>query len=102
MASQQGNNSSDFVSLGLRLNSFMKSLILDLGSQIIQVSFWYLRWAGFNSGLQMRLKTNNAPLHRMLEDPSYDSIVRWGENGDSFVVLEVLVPATLLHWAACC
>jgi len=26
---------------------------------------------------------------RMLEDPSYESIVRWGENGDSFVVLEV-------------
>ena len=25
----------------------------------------------------------------MLEDPSYESIVRWGENGDSFVVLEV-------------
>jgi hypothetical protein len=26
---------------------------------------------------------------RMLEDPSYDQIVRWGEGGDSFVVLEV-------------
>jgi len=28
----------------------------------------------------------------MLEDPSYDSIVRWGENGESFVVLEVRDP----------
>lgn len=26
---------------------------------------------------------------RMLEDPTYASIVRWGDEGDSFVVLEV-------------
>ena len=26
---------------------------------------------------------------RMLEDPSYDQVVRWGNEGDSFVVLEV-------------
>lgn len=25
----------------------------------------------------------------MLEDPSYAEIVRWGDEGDSFVVLEV-------------
>lgn len=25
----------------------------------------------------------------MLEDPSYESVVRWGNEGDSFVVLEV-------------
>jgi hypothetical protein len=31
---------------------------------------------------------------RMLEDPSYESIVRWGEGGESFVVLEVLNDAT--------
>lgn len=29
---------------------------------------------------------------RMLEDPSYASIVRWGDDGDSFVVLEVMRP----------
>jgi hypothetical protein len=28
-------------------------------------------------------------VYRMLEDPSYESIVRWGEGGESFVVLEV-------------
>lgn len=28
----------------------------------------------------------------MLEDPSYASIVRWGDEGDSFVVLEVSDP----------
>lgn len=27
---------------------------------------------------------------RMLEDPSYSEIVRWGDDGDSFVVLEVM------------
>ncbi|TVY41133.1 Transcription factor [Lachnellula occidentalis] len=27
-------------------------------------------------------------LYKMLEDPSYDAIVRWGEGGESFVVLE--------------
>ena len=26
----------------------------------------------------------------MLEDPSYSEIVRWGDEGDSFVVLEVM------------
>lgn len=25
----------------------------------------------------------------MLEDPTYSSVVRWGDEGDSFVVLEV-------------
>lgn len=29
---------------------------------------------------------------RMLEDPSYSEIVRWGDDGDSFVVLEVMRP----------
>lgn len=27
-------------------------------------------------------------LYKMLEDPSYSSVVRWGDDGDSFVVLE--------------
>lgn len=27
--------------------------------------------------------------HRMLEDSSYNEVVRWGNEGDSFVVLEV-------------
>ncbi|KAL9054188.1 MAG: hypothetical protein Q9162_004296 [Coniocarpon cinnabarinum] len=27
-------------------------------------------------------------LYKMLEDPSYESVVRWGNEGDSFVVLE--------------
>ena len=26
---------------------------------------------------------------RMLEDPTYSQVVRWGDEGDSFVVLEV-------------
>lgn len=28
---------------------------------------------------------------RMLEDPQYSSVVRWGNEGDSFVVLEVRI-----------
>jgi osomolarity two-component system response regulator SKN7 len=28
----------------------------------------------------------------MLEDPTYSSIVRWGDERDSFVVLEVRIP----------
>jgi hypothetical protein len=28
-------------------------------------------------------------LYKMLEDPSYNSVVRWNAEGDSFVVLEV-------------
>jgi len=28
-------------------------------------------------------------LYKMLENGSDDSVVRWGDNGDSFVVLEV-------------
>jgi len=27
-------------------------------------------------------------LYKMLEDPSYSSVVRWGDDGDSFVILE--------------
>lgn len=31
----------------------------------------------------------------MLEDPSYSEIVRWGDEGDSFVVLEVWMQCAL-------
>lgn len=37
---------------------------------------------------------------RMLEDPTYASIVRWGDEGDSFVVLEVGSPSQPSHRAA--
>jgi hypothetical protein len=33
------------------------------------------------------IDTNARP--RMLENPSDESVVRWGNDGDSFVVLEV-------------
>jgi len=32
---------------------------------------------------------NNDFCDRMLENPSDESVVRWGNEGDSFVVLEV-------------
>ena len=31
--------------------------------------------------------------YRMLEDPQYSEVVRWGDQGDSFVVLEVGSPS---------
>ena len=34
--------------------------------------------------------------HRMLEDPSYASVVRWGDEMDSFVVLEVRIHPKLV------
>lgn len=34
--------------------------------------------------------------YRMLEDPTYSEIVRWGDEGDSFVVLEVMKIMTML------
>ena len=36
----------------------------------------------------------------MLEDPSYSEIVRWGDEGDSFVVLEVMHVLVLEEFAA--
>lgn len=33
--------------------------------------------------------SDNDSVGRMLEDPSYSQIVRWGDDNDSFVVLEV-------------
>lgn len=38
----------------------------------------------------LNIDKNHANVHsnRMLEDPSYSSVVRWGDDGDSFVVLE--------------
>lgn len=50
--------------------------------------------------LQVYLPSSNKPSSherhandttRMLEDPSYSQVVRWGDDGGSFVVLEVLV-----------
>ena len=37
----------------------------------------------------------------MLEDPTYASIVRWGDEGDSFVVLEVMRPWICVPKASC-
>jgi hypothetical protein len=49
------------------------------GPQVIQVSY--------NTHALLHIETDTY-LSRMLEDPSYDQVVRWGKEGDSFVVLE--------------
>ena len=33
----------------------------------------------------------------MLEDPSYSQVVRWGDDMDSFVVLEVYPHRSIVH-----
>jgi hypothetical protein len=55
---------------------------------------WLIRSRFANStskpGISALLRSNADSLNsRMLEDPSYDQVVRWGNEGDSFVVLEV-------------
>lgn len=49
-----------------------------LGAQIVQVCL-----------LSETLPWLRLTLFRMLENPSDESVVRWGNDGDSFVVLEV-------------
>lgn len=55
-------------------------LIACLGTQTVQVS---------GQGLQLESPASTDVGHRMLENPSDESVVRWGNDGDSFVVLEV-------------
>lgn len=45
------------------------------------------------SGEEGRDKNGILTCARMLEDSSYNEVVRWGNEGDSFVVLEVNSPA---------
>ena len=40
------------------------------------------QWQPFANALQVR------KLYKMLENPQDESVVRWGNEGDSFVVLE--------------
>jgi len=71
------NNSSDFVGL---------ALIRDCNQLIL-----FLRSANCTSKPQETCVVAHgadANQFRMLEDPSYDQVVRWGNEGDSFVVLE--------------
>ena len=73
---QGANNSSDFVSL----EEIRTRCHTDLctGAQAIQVRVRLQRW--------FVMDTNH--LRRMLESPQDESVVRWGNEGDSFVVLE--------------
>lgn len=48
------------------------------GSQTLQVRVGFAGWREWE-----------IDVNRMLEDSQYESIVRWGDEGDSFVVLEV-------------
>jgi len=78
MADPNSSSSSDFVCDPM-LEESQRETDSTTGSQAIQVS---------RSGHQT-LFTECLTIPRMLEDPSYESVVRWGNDGDSFVVLEV-------------
>lgn len=85
------NNSSDFVSASGRRGQWANMplravLIAMAGPQALQVS------PNENKPRQHNLFQCNRRLTstiRMLEDPTYAQVVRWGDEGDSFVVLEV-------------
>ena len=80
MSAGSANNSSDFVSLAsTAVYTRMQLLMPFLGPQTVQVSC--------KKHVLLRTETDTNQF-RMLEDPSYDQVVRWGNEGDSFVVLE--------------
>lgn len=79
------NSSSDFVSRGLVCpwNEPVVLMSIFLGAQAVQV-----RPPQPISPVSVaKLRLTKCP--RMLEDPSYSQVVRWGDDGGSFVVLEV-------------
>ena len=85
------NNSSDFVRpYAVVAHQFPPELIYYfcfLGAEIIQVC--PTTRAGKSETAYRPCKRDTDGCHRMLEDPSYSSVVRWGDEMDSFVVLEV-------------
>lgn len=110
MAAGGGNNSSDFVSLASPLPStqfprpkgrdtqqdtWTNHKIRLTGSQALQVCI-----STRHSDYAMVLVADH-PHPRMLEEPNYTTVVRWGDDGTSFVVLEVRQYfSSLLWWAA--
>lgn len=96
-------NSSDFVSTHWLRVSLLPTeelcpadldVVLSVGSKTVQVSV-YMR-SEFPSKRRGReneisaIVSNGERIDRMLEDPSYSQIVRWGDENNSFVVLEVM------------
>ena len=83
------NNSSDFVSASGTRGQWeempLETLLIAIaGPQALQVNedkSRQRRWSHCNRRLTFSA--------RMLEDPTYAQVVRWGDEADSFVVLEV-------------
>ena len=90
------NNSSDFVrchSSGIL--SRPDPLTATIGAKVVQVSDTARFRANRARIEQGAISTDSTDgYHRMLEDPSYASVVRWGDEMDSFVVLEVSMNRT--------
>jgi hypothetical protein len=90
------SSSSDFVSTLFETPwDSLNIIILTTGCEIRSGSYISTSISVLG-GLSLSLcksLADSMPL-RMLEDPAYDQIVRWGDGGDSFVVLEVRVSNT--------
>lgn len=95
-----GNNSSDFVSL--MMVPYLRPHCR--GSSHMQLAnLPDSRFANYTSNSHLLVANRIALLpactdeacfyRRMLEDPAYSEVVRWGNEGDSFVVLEVSLRA---------
>ena len=68
------------------------------GAETIQVSSLQARLSLERS--ENILRDANG-LARMLEDPTYAAVVRWGDEGDSFVVLEVGFSSDMIMFGRC-
>lgn len=81
--SGQAANSSDFVGcMAWQILHHDTMLTTSSGSQAVQVNTPL-------SACSLPLCGTNPLCDRMLENPQDESVVRWGNEGDSFVVLEV-------------
>ncbi len=83
------NSSSDFVSsrlLPAKLRTEKEERLI----LVMQVRKLYKYVPSVSHTFLRDWRKGHADGHgRMLEDPTYSQVVRWGDEGDSFVVLEV-------------
>lgn len=64
--------------------------MLDVGQETLSVTS---PRATSRSGSPSATCIANSTACRMLEDPSHQDVARWGKDGDTFVVVEVRLPA---------
>ena len=87
------SSSSDFVSTRFQTLLCWLNIIVPIADLEIRSASCTSGSIPILGGLppDLRNSLTDSMILRMLEDPAYDQIVRWGDGGDSFVVLEVRV-----------